>query len=138
MPHDTFTVYVRMSYPVYSVGVCDNRNNIIRIFHDIFTKLRIMIFDIIAITVKPQNGNIILRTYVGAVFFTASLWLGNYMGKSKGTRSTYVYSFCSWTLPIPFTIFVAIIVITNRETSYYDNRENIAINDIIEISHRPT
>ena len=39
----------------------------------------------------------------------------------------------------PFTIiFVVIIMITNRKTSYRNNRENIiAINDIIEISHRP-
>ena len=49
-----------------------------------------MIFDINAITVKPQNGTIILCTYVGAVFFTASLWLGNYMGKYKGTRSIFL------------------------------------------------
>ena len=56
-------------------------------------------FDNIAIIVKPQNGAIILRTYVGAVFFKASLWLGNYMGNPKALE---VYSFCSWTLPIPF------------------------------------
>ena len=33
---------------------------------------------------------------------------------------------------------MAIIVITNRKTSYRDNRENIAINNISKISHRPT
>ena len=32
-----------------------------------------------------------VHTYVGAVFFTGSLWLGRYnMGKSKGTRSIFI------------------------------------------------
>ena len=31
----------------------------------------------------------------GTVFFTASLWLGN-------PKALEAYSFCSWTLPIPF------------------------------------
>ena len=79
---------VRYGPPVVcGVGLCDNRNNIItifHIFHNIFTNI-ITIFDIIVISVKLQNGIIILHTYVGAVFFTASLWLGRYMGKSKGT-----------------------------------------------------
>ena len=38
----------------------------------------------------------------------------------------------------PFAISVAIIVIRNGKTLYRDIRENIAINDIIEISHRPS
>ena len=32
---------------------------------------------------------------------------------------------------------MAVIVITNRKILYHNNRENIAINDIIVISHRP-
>ena len=57
------------------------------------------------------------------------------MGKSKGTRTTYI-PFALGPYLYPFTLSVAIIVITNRKTSYHDNRENIAIKDIIEISHR--
>ena len=74
-------------------------------------------------------------TYVGAVV-TASLWLGNYMGKSKGTRSIIPLALGPYLYP--FTISVAIIVITNRKTLYHDNRENIPINNIIVISHRPS
>ena len=95
-----------------------------------------MIFDNIAIAVKPQNGTITISTYIGAVFFTASLWPGNYMGKPKGTRSIFIL-LLDLTYMNPFTISVAVTVISNRKTSYCDNRENIMINDIIEISHRP-
>ena len=99
-----------------------------------------MIFDNIAITVKPQNGTIILCTYVGPVFYTASLLLGNHMDKSKGTRSIFLLlldlTYCI--LFIYIYISVEIIVITNRKTSYRNNRENITINNIIKISHRPT
>ena len=71
-------------------------------------------FDNIAIKVKPQNGTIILRTYVGAVFFTASLWLGNYLGKSKGTISIFLL-FLARSYLYPFTLSVAVIMITNRK-----------------------
>ena len=57
------------------------------------------------------------------------------MGKSKGTRS--IFHFALGPYLYPFTISVASIVITNRKTLYCVNRENIAINDIIEILHRP-
>ena len=88
-----------------------------------------MKFDIIAITVKPQNGTIILCTYVGSVFLTASLWLGNYMGNPKVLE---VYSFCSWTLyQYPFTVSVAVIVIKIRKALYRANRENIDIVTIL-------
>ena len=56
------------------------------------------------------------------------------MGKFKGTKSIFLLLLDLY----PFTISVAIIVITNRKTLYRDNREKIAINDIIETSHRPT
>ena len=64
-----------------------------------------------------QNGTIMLCTYVGAVFVTASLWLGNYMDKSKGTRSIRI-PFALGPYLYPFTISVADIVISNRETLY--------------------
>ena len=60
------------------------------------------------------------------------------MDKSNALEVSYLY---------PFAISVAIIVIRNGKTLYRDIRENItinnfreniAINDIIEISHRPT
>ena len=56
------------------------------------------------------------------------------MGKSKGTKIIFLLL-----LDLTYTLLqsVAIIVITNRKTSYCDNRENITINDIIKISHRP-
>ena len=59
------------------------------------------------------------------------------MGKSKGTRSIFLL-LLDLTYIYPFTISVAVIVITNKKTLYRNNRENITINDIIEISHRPT
>ena len=58
------------------------------------------------------------------------------MGKSKGTRSIFLL-LLDLTYVCPFTISVAIIVITNRKTSNRDNRENITMNAIIKISHRP-
>ena len=54
------------------------------------------------------------------------------MGKSKGTRIYIRYiPFALGPYLHPFTISVAIIVITNRKTSYRDNRENITINNKI-------
>ena len=43
-------------------------------------------------------------------------------------KALEVYSFYLY----PFTISMRLIVITNRKTSYCDNRENIMINDIRE------
>ena len=62
-------------------------------------------------------------------FYTASLLLGNHMDKSKGTRSIFLLlldlTYCI--LFIYIYISVEIIVITNRKTSYRNNRENITI-----------
>ena len=58
------------------------------------------------------------------------------MGKPKGTRSILIFMALGPYLYL-FTISVAIIVITNRKTSHRNNRENITINDIMEISYKP-
>ena len=55
------------------------------------------------------------------------------MGKSNALE---VYSFALGPYLYPFTISVAIIMITNRKTPYRNNGENITINDTIVISHK--